>query len=100
MYPSDLSDEEWALVAHHFERKDPRGQKPTHSKRIIVNAILYISKTGAQWRMLPMNFPPWKTVYDHYWRWNQRNIWENVLDEINELHRKKAAKSQPPVLES
>jgi putative transposase len=100
MYQSDLPNKEWALVSHHFERKDPRGKKPIHSKCAIVNAILYINKTGAQWRMLPKDYPPWKTVYDHYWRWNQRGVWEAALDEINEMHRKKTAKNQLLVLES
>jgi hypothetical protein len=45
--------------------------------------------------MLPKDYPPRKTVYDHYWRWNQRGVWEAALDEINEIHRKETAKSQP-----
>jgi transposase len=89
MYDSDLSDAEWALIARHFEPQDRRGTKPTHAKRDIVNAILYINKSGAQWRMLPKEYPPWKTVYDNYWRWNQRGVWEAALDELTQLHRKK-----------
>ncbi|SDH77283.1 Putative transposase of IS4/5 family [Nitrosomonas sp. Nm132] len=64
MYQSDLSEEEWGLVSHQLEHKDPRGKKPIHSKCAIVNAILYISTSGAQWRMLPKDYPPWKIVYD------------------------------------
>ena len=89
MYPSDLSDDEWGLIAHHFEPRDARGRKPTHAKKDLVNAILYISKTGAQWRMLPHEYPNWKTVYDHYRRWNQRGVWEAANDELNQTHRKK-----------
>nr|VFK58247.1 MAG: Putative transposase of IS4/5 family (DUF4096) [Candidatus Kentron sp. TUN]VFK67267.1 MAG: Putative transposase of IS4/5 family (DUF4096) [Candidatus Kentron sp. TUN] len=48
MYDSDLSAEKWALIEHHFEPKDNRCAESRHDKRIIVNAILYISKTGAQ----------------------------------------------------
>nr|VFK59720.1 MAG: transposase, IS5 family [Candidatus Kentron sp. TUN]VFK68662.1 MAG: Putative transposase of IS4/5 family (DUF4096) [Candidatus Kentron sp. TUN] len=70
MYDSDLSAEKWALIEHHFEPKDNRGAEPKHDKRIIVSAILYINKTGAQWRMLPKDFPPWQTVYHHYYHWN------------------------------
>lgn len=47
MYASDLSDEEWRLIEHHFQRNDKRGAVPIHAKRDIVNAILYISKSGA-----------------------------------------------------
>ena len=89
MYDSDLSAEEWALIQHHFQPKDKRGAEPIHAKRDIVNAILYLSKTGAQWRMLPKSFPPWKTVYDHYSNWNRRGVWEAAVDELNTLHRKK-----------
>jgi putative transposase len=53
MYDSDLTDTEWALIAHHFEPQDSRGTEPWHDKRDVVNAVVYINKTGAQWRMLP-----------------------------------------------
>jgi putative transposase len=61
MYDSDLSDEEWGLIEHHFQRQDNRGARSVHAKRDVVNAILYLNKTGAQWRMLPKSFPPWQT---------------------------------------
>jgi putative transposase len=95
LYDSDLSDAEWALIAHHFEPQDPRGIKPIHPKRSIVNAIFYLDKTGAQWRLLPKDYPPWKTVYDHYRRWNERGVWEAALDELAQIHRKKTAKMPP-----
>ena len=89
MYPSDLSEKEWELIQHHFEPKDPRGRGHKHSKKAIVDAILYLVRGGIQWRMLPKDFPPWKTVYDHFSRWNKRGVWAIALDEINQLHRKK-----------
>jgi transposase len=60
MYDSDLSDEEWRLIEHQFMATDSRGAEPLHEKRAIINAILYLNKTGAQWQMLPKDFPPWK----------------------------------------
>lgn len=96
MYDSDLSDEEWLLIEHHFQPNDNRGAVPTHAKRDIVNAILYINKTGAQWRMLPKEFPPWQTVYDHYSNWNRRRVWEAALDELNALRRKRSGKAMTP----
>jgi transposase len=89
-YDSDLSDAEWALIAHHFERQDAGRIKPIHPKRSIVNAIPYLDKAGAQWRLLPKGYPPWKTVYDPYRRWNERGVWEAALDELAQIHRKKA----------
>ena len=68
MYPSDLSDAEWQLIEPFFRRPDPRGNQGKHAKRDIINAILYVVYGGIQWRMLPKEFPPWGTVYDHF-RW-------------------------------
>lgn len=88
-YPSDLKDREWSLIEHHFLPKDRRGSASKHPRKRIVDAILYIGKTGAQWRMLPKDFPPWQTVYDHFSRWNKSGVWEAALAELNARHRKK-----------
>lgn len=57
-YPSDLRDKEWELIGRHFQPKDRRGNTSKHPRRRIVDAILYVVKTGVQWRMLPKDFPP------------------------------------------
>lgn len=88
-YLSDLSKEEWEVVAHFFAPRDRRGSASKHDRKHVVDAILYVAKTGVQWRMLPRDFPPWKTVYDHFRRWNQRGVWEQALDALNARHRKK-----------
>jgi putative transposase len=100
MYNSDVSDEQWDLIAPFFAPLDPRGSTSTHAKRAIVNAIFYLNKTGAQWRLLPKEFPPWQTVYDHYRNWNRRGVWEQALDALNVLQRKKTAKTPPRVTPS
>lgn len=96
MYPSDLSDEEWELLAPFFQRPDPRGNPGKYAKRDIVNAILYVTKGGIQWRMLPHDFPPWDTVYDHFRRLNKRGVWEQVLDSLNRLHRQRQGRTPEP----
>lgn len=58
MYPSDLSDQEWKLIAHFFERPYPHGNKGEYSKRDIVKAILYVVKGGITWRMMPKDSLP------------------------------------------
>jgi putative transposase len=94
-YPTDLKDKEWALIQHHFQAKDRRGSASKHSRKHIVDAILYICTTGAQWRLLPKDFPPWKTVYGHFSRWNKSGVWEAALDQLNKTHRKKTASTRP-----
>ena len=88
-YPSDLKTEEWQLIEKYFEPTDKRGNQSKHTKQHVVNAIMYVVRTGVQWRYLPQDFPPWKTVYDHYSKWNKRGVWENALKAVNELTRKK-----------
>ena len=100
MYDSDLTDLEWELIKHFFDKKDGRGAKPIHKRRDIVNAIFYVVKGGIQWRMMPNNFAPWNTVYDYYSQWNRDGIWSKALDAINELHRKKMIKTAHQVMAS
>jgi len=100
MYDSDVSDEEWELIKHNFDPVDKRGgARKKHAKRDIVNAIFYLNKTGVQWRQLPNDFPPWKTVYDHYSQWNRRGIWDTTLDQLNRHCRKKTVKNRCRVMD-
>ena len=95
MNDSDVSDEEWELIKHYFDPIDLRGGSGLkHAKREIVNAIFYLNKTSAQWRLLPKEFPSWQTVYDHYSQWNRRGVWEKVLDQLNRQHRKKTVRTR------
>jgi putative transposase len=96
MYDSDVTQEEWGLIETYFQPRDKRGAVPKHDKRAIVNAIFYLNKTGCQWRMLPGDFPPWQTVYDHWRQWNRRGAWEGMLDALNEAHRKKNGRRATP----
>jgi transposase len=74
-YPSDLTDAQWALIeplvpAHSTRGKGTRGGRPLkYSRRRIVDAILYVDRTGCSWRQLPHDFPPWETVYFYFQRW-------------------------------
>ena len=68
-YPSDLTDEEWSLIASMVPVKTG-GRPAIHSRRRIVDAILYVNRTGCAWRMMPHDFPPWDTVYWYFQRWN------------------------------
>jgi putative transposase len=78
-YPSDLSDEEWELIKPHFSiHNTNRGRKRVHSYREILNAIFYLSRSGCSWRMLPHEFPHWKTVYHYFRVWRLNGFWERV----------------------
>jgi putative transposase len=95
-YPSDLRDSEWELIRKYFEQKRIFGRPLDHDRREIVNAILYITKSGCQWRMLPTDFPPWQTVYDYFKKWCVDGTWESVLDALNRKDRLKKGRTARP----
>lgn len=69
-YPSDLTDEQWTVIEPLLPPPNTTGRWEKHPRRELVNAILYLVRTGCSWRQLPVNFPPWQTVYWYFQRWN------------------------------
>lgn len=96
MYPSDLKEKEWELIRHHFEFANGYGNRAVHTRRSLVNGILYVVKTGCQWRMLPKDFPPWKTVYGYFRRLSQLGVWEKVLRELVKTRRVQMGRNEHP----
>jgi transposase len=82
-YPSDLSDEQWAYVEPLLPKRDKRGRKAQHSRREMLNALLYMARSGCAWRMLPHDLPPWEAVYA-FWR---RLVEKGSLIAINDALR-------------
>jgi transposase len=78
-YPSDLTDEEWALVAPLIPPAKPGGGRRRTDMRAVVNGLMYILSTGCQWRSLPKDFPPHSTVYNYFVWWHC----DRVLDRIH-----------------
>jgi putative transposase len=76
VYPSDLSDELWELLAPVL--RIAVGRDGQISRRRILNAIFYVHRTGCQWRFLPQSYPHWKTVYWGFWRWQRSGVWDVV----------------------
>jgi putative transposase len=74
-YLSDLTDEQWENIKDFF----PVGNKSKWDKRELVNAVLYVVKSGCQWRMLPNDFPPYQTVYAFFSRARKRGVWHMAL---------------------
>lgn len=92
-YPSDLTDAEWAVIEPILPvRRDRRGAKATHNRRELLNAIFYVVRQGITWEALPHDYPPYKTVYDYFYKLNRRGIWEKILDRLREGLRVKAGR--------
>ena len=73
-YPTDLKPNEWTLLAEFFP-PNRRGRRRKWEMWQIVNAILYVTRTGGQWRMMPKDLPPWQTVYGYFRRWTRQGLW-------------------------
>lgn len=78
-YPTDLSDAEWQEIEPLIPMpKTKRGRKRKHPIREILNAIFYLLRAGCAWRMLPHDFPPWKTVYHYFRLWRKDGTWQHI----------------------
>lgn len=89
LYPSDLLDSEWSSIEKSFEVDYSKGGRPLkHSKREILNAIFYLLRTGCQWRYLPQEFPPWKTVYTYFKKWKDQHLFEKINHYLRGFLRK------------
>ena len=75
----ELTDEEWNLVEHLFDPPVHRGVKGTIAKREFVDAILWLARTGCQWRYLPERFPDWQAVWSQWRRWRDNGIWAKAM---------------------
>ncbi len=90
-YPSDLTDAQWALIEPMVPVK-PGGRPAKHPRRRIVEAILYLNRTGCAWRQLPHDFPPWDTVYWYFQRWNGDGTTDRIHDALRDAARDAAGR--------
>ncbi len=95
-YPSCLKDEEWDLIKNEFVRKDKYGNRRKHNERILLDAIFYLLDNGCKWRSLPINFPPWKTVYSFRNKIKEDGAMERILKKLNSACRRLMEKSEKP----
>lgn len=96
-YPSDLLDNEWKEIKIFFEIDYSLGGRPIkHEKREILNAIFYVLRTGCQWRYLPQEFPPWKTVYTYFKRWKDQNLFEKINHHLRKTLRVLLGRNEEP----
>ena len=95
-YPTDLSDAEYACLEPHLPGPKQRGRPRVHALRELIDAMFYVVRSGCQWRLLPREFPPWRTVY-HYWRaWRLAGLWEHLNTALRERLRLRAGRHVHP----
>ena len=91
-YPSDLADAQWALIVLHIP-PEPGGGRPRKTDlRDVVDAVLYLLRTGCQWRYLPGDFPPKSTVWRYFDTWRK----DGTLDRLHDALRRKVRTAEKP----
>ena len=95
-YPTDLSDAEWALLEGHLPTPENDGLPRVHSLREILNAVFYVVKSGCAWRLLPHDFPPWKTVYHYFRAWRLDGTWQRMHRALRERVRVRIGRNPHP----
>lgn len=95
-YPTDLSDDEWRCIYPHLPEPKGRGRPRLHGSRAILDAVFYVLKSGCPWRLLPRDFPPWKTVYDWFRRWRIDGTWERLNAALREVLRVRLGRDANP----
>jgi len=95
-YPSDVSDDEWALVAPYLTLMTEDAPQREHSLREVFNGLRWIVRTGAQWRWLPHDLPPWYTVYQQTQRWLRAGVFEDIVHDLRAVLRLAQGRAEAP----
>lgn len=95
-YPTDLTDDEWALIEPYVPRAKPGGRPEKYPKREILNGIFYLVRGGCAWRLLPHDFPPWEVVYHYFRAWREDGTWHLMNDLLRGDVRQASGKHRQP----
>jgi putative transposase len=95
-YPTDLSDDEWHCISPHLPERTRRGRPRLHGLRPILDAVFYVLRSGCPWRMLPREFPPWKTVYDWFRGWRIDGTWRRLNADLRGILRVRLGRDPEP----
>lgn len=95
-YPSDVSDEEWALVAPYLTLMTTDAPQRTYALREVFNAARWMVRAGATWRMIPHDLPPWHVVYQQTQRWIKAQVFEALTADLRALLRLAEGRAEQP----
>src|SRR3984893_9819579 len=95
-YPSDVSDEEWSFVAPYLTLMTEEAPQREHSLREVFNGLRWIVRTGAQWRMMPHDLPPWAAVYQQTQRWLTAGSFDAIVHDLRVILRLAAGRDAEP----
>lgn len=95
-YSSDLSDTQWQIIEPLLPPRSKVGAPRKISRRKLIDAILYVNRSGCAWRSLPHDFPKWRTVYSFFWQCRVQGLWQTIHDAVRgKLRRSEGRKTSP-----
>jgi putative transposase len=95
-YQTDLSDAEWSCLESHLPPPKANGRPRIYPLREILDAIFYVVRSGCAWRLLPHDFPPWKTVYHYFRFWRLDGTWERMHSALRQRVRDRLKRNPQP----
>ena len=87
--PTDLTDKPWDCIKGLLPEEKKRGRPRELDMRLVVNAVLYVGVGGIQWRLLPKDYPKWKSLYHYFREWRDNKIWQRIHDTLRARLRQK-----------
>lgn len=95
-YPSELTDEQWECIKGFIPEAKKGGRPRSLEMRCVLNAVLYVVVGGVQWRMLPKDYPNWKSVYHYFRSWRDQGVWERIHGSLRARVRQRAGRHKHP----
>jgi putative transposase len=96
IYATDMNDSQWCIIQPLIPLAKSGGRPRTLDMRMVVNAMFYIVVSGIQWRMLPKEYPNWKSVYHYFRLWRNDGTWQRIHDTLRAKVRQKAGRHKHP----
>jgi putative transposase len=95
-YPTDLTDQQWQILRKFLPQPSRRGAPQAVCRRAVIDAVLYLLRSGCPWRLLPREFPNWKTVYGIFLRWRNDGTWKRIHDALYDMLRRRMGRKKSP----
>jgi putative transposase len=95
-YLTDLTDQQWQILRKLLPLRSRRGAPQTVCRRGVLNAIMYVVRSGCPWRLLPHEFPNWKTVYGIFLSWRNDGTWQRIHDTLRDMLRSRLGRKKSP----
>ncbi len=95
-YNTDLTEQQWSIISPLLPTNKGRGRPTELNLQLVLNAILYLVRTGCQWRNLPNDFPNWQSVYYYFRKWSKDSTWQAINETLRKMEREKRGRKSEP----